>query len=39
MELNKKIHAKVKHNGYITFDDYMDICLYSYCLSSLDKES
>ena len=28
MELNKKIHAKVKHNGYITFDDYMDMCLY-----------
>ena len=28
MELNKKIHAKVKHNGYIAFDDYMEMCLY-----------
>ena len=28
MELLKKIHAKVKRNGYITFDEYMDMCLY-----------
>lgn len=28
MNLLKKIHAKVKQNKYITFDDYMDICLY-----------
>ena len=28
MELLKKIHAKVKQNKYITFDDYMDACLY-----------
>ena len=28
MELLKKIHAKVKHDGYLTFDKYMDMCLY-----------
>ncbi len=28
MELIKKIHAKAKKDGYLTFDDYMDICLY-----------
>ena len=28
MELIKKIHAKVKQKNYITFDDYMDMCLY-----------
>ena len=28
MELLKKIHAKVKQKNYITFDDYMDMCLY-----------
>ena len=28
MELLKKIHAKVKQNEYLTFDDYMEMCLY-----------
>ncbi len=28
MELIKRIHAKTKQDKYITFDDYMDICLY-----------
>lgn len=28
MELLKKIHAKAKQDGYLTFDCYMDICLY-----------
>ena len=28
MELLSKIHAKAKQNGHITFDDYMDMCLY-----------
>ena len=28
MELLKKIHAKAKQDGYLTFDCYTDICLY-----------
>ena len=28
MELIKKIHAKAKQDGYLTFDCYTDICLY-----------
>jgi SAM-dependent MidA family methyltransferase len=28
VELLKKIHAKAKQNEYLTFDDYMEMCLY-----------
>ena len=28
MELIKKIHLKAKQDQYLTFDEYMDICLY-----------
>ncbi len=28
MELTKKIHLKARKNKFLTFDEYMDICLY-----------
>ena len=28
MELLEKIHAKIQQNGFITFDEYMDMSLY-----------
>jgi len=28
VELLRKIHAKAKQDGYLTFDEYMEMCLY-----------